>query len=62
MGCGNLRYAAYLRVPLTSIDHSTDRMGELAGELAVALSENSKVEARTVLIEPRLVVRESSGG
>ena len=62
VGCGNLRYAEYLRVPLTSVDHSTVRMGELAGELAVALSEDAKAEARTILIEPRLVVRASSGG
>ena len=37
-GCGNLRYAEYLKVPLTSVDQSIERMGEAAARRALALS------------------------
>jgi LacI family transcriptional regulator len=63
VGCGNLRYAPYLRVPLTSIDHSTERMGELAAGFAIELARRESANrnrAETTLIEPRLIVRQSS--
>ena len=60
VGCGNLRYAQYLKVPLTSIDHRTEQMGMSAGELALELARTPKQAPRTVLLEPRLVVRASS--
>ena len=60
VGCGNLRYAEYLKVPLTSIDHSTDRMGAAAAKLATQLAESPKTAPQTLLLEPKLVVRRSS--
>jgi LacI family transcriptional regulator len=60
VGCGNLRYANYLKVPLTSIDHSTDHMGVLAGQMALDLARRVAKKPRTVLLEPKLVVRQSS--
>jgi len=60
VGCGNMRYARYLRTPLTSIDHGTDRLGQQAARMAVALSEKQSLPETTILLEPTLVVRESS--
>ncbi|SNT38666.1 transcriptional regulator, LacI family [Granulicella rosea] len=60
VGCGNLRYAEYLKIPLTSIDHATDKMGEVAAKLALELAADPKQTPQTVLLDPRLVVRQSS--
>ncbi len=60
VGCGNLRYAEYLKIPLTSIDHATDKMGELAAKLALELAADSKQAPQTLLLDPKLVVRQSS--
>jgi len=60
IGCGNLRYAKYLRVPLSSIDHGTAELGRLAGELAMELSAKPEQEPQSVLAPSTLVVRESS--
>ncbi|MDQ2840947.1 MAG: LacI family transcriptional regulator [Acidobacteriota bacterium] len=61
VGCGNVRYGAALRVPLTTVDQGSDSLGECAAKLALSLiqSKNS-VSPKQVLIEPKLVVRESS--
>ena len=61
VGCGNLRYAPHLRKPLTSIDQSTQQLGERAGEVALELAENPPMEPKRILIEPKLVVRQSTG-
>ena len=37
IGCGNVDYASLLRVPLSSVDQETEKMGELAAALALAL-------------------------
>ena len=60
VGCGNFRYADYLRVPLSSIDHGTAELGWIAGEMALKLSEKAGQTSRSVLVEPKLVVRRSS--
>jgi LacI family transcriptional regulator len=60
VGCGNLRYAEYLKVPLTSIDHETDRMGEIAAKLAMDLVKTPTQLPQTILLEPKLIVRQSS--
>jgi LacI family transcriptional regulator len=60
VGCGNLRYAEYLKVPLTSIDHSTQQMGEVAARLVLELANHPTQSPRVTLIEPRLVIRSSS--
>lgn len=62
VGTGNLRYAKYLRVPLTSVDQQPEILGRRAGELALEVMENPDMPSRTVLLTPRLVVRQSSGG
>jgi LacI family transcriptional regulator len=60
VGCGNLRYAEYLKVPLTSIDHQTEQMGAIAAEMALKLANNPKQTPEKVQLEPKLVVRRSS--
>ncbi len=64
VGAGNLRYAKYLRTPLTSIDQQPDVLGLRAGELALKLAEQPDLPPKSILLEPRLIVREStvSGG
>lgn len=60
VGCGNLRYAEYLKVPLSSIDHSTQQMGEVAAKLVLELANHPTQPSRVTLIEPRLIIRTSS--
>ena len=60
VGCGNLRYAEYLKVPLTSIDHSTQHMGEIAAKLAIELATTPGLAPKSVRLVPNLIVRESS--
>jgi len=60
IGCGNFRYADYLRVPLSSIDQGTAELGRIAGELALNLSAKPEQEPRSILVPPTLVVRDST--
>jgi LacI family transcriptional regulator len=62
VGTGNLRYAKYLRVPLTSIDQQPEVLGSGAGELALELMANPNLPSRSVLLSPRLVIRQSTLG
>jgi LacI family transcriptional regulator len=62
IGCGNFRYADYLKVPLSSIDHGTTELGRIAGEFALDLSTNPEQPPKSVLLEPTLVVRRSTAG
>lgn len=62
VGCGNLRYANYLRVPLSSVDHQTAELGRVAGEFALELSASPKQELRSILVPSFLVARESTIG
>lgn len=61
IGCGNLRYARYLRIPLSSIDQNSEQLGTRAGELALELANNATLPAKSVLLEPKLVARQSTG-
>jgi LacI family transcriptional regulator len=60
IGCGNFRYADYLRVPLSSIDQSTRELGVAAGKMALELVEQPDQPPRSVVVETKLVVRGSS--
>ena len=60
VGCGNVGYSEYLRHPLTSIDQSIPEQGRVAGALALGLDGQIDQPARTVLLKPRLIVREST--
>jgi LacI family transcriptional regulator len=61
VGCGNLHFDDLLRVPLSSIDQQSHRMGERAALLALDLIKSKEQErGRRILIKPTLVVRASS--
>lgn len=62
VGCGNVRYADFLRVPLTSVDQNSVSIGERAAELALSLIDAKKpARPKSVILEPNLIVRQSSG-
>ena len=61
VGCGNLLYADFLRVPLSSIDQSSQAIGDRSAALALALIEaKTPPPAESVLVTPKLVPRASS--
>ena len=62
VGCGNLRYANYLRVPLSSIDHGTSELGRVAAELALELSDKPEQEPKSIFVPSTLVARHSTLG
>jgi LacI family transcriptional regulator len=62
IGCGNLRYAPYLRVPLSSIDHGTTELGRIAGEFALDLSARPEQDPKSIFVPSTLIVRESTIG
>ncbi len=65
-GAGNVRHTDLFRVPLTTVDQASDAIGRevaaLALELAASAQRKRKVAPRRILLEPKLIVRESSGG
>jgi LacI family transcriptional regulator len=61
VGCGNVRYSDFLRVPLTSIDQDSSAIGKHAAELALSLvGAKGPSDPRTELVTPRLIVRAST--
>jgi LacI family transcriptional regulator len=61
IGSGNVRYAKFLRVPLSTVDQQSEEIGERAAKLALKLIETkSQGKAITILLTPKLLVRESS--
>jgi LacI family transcriptional regulator len=61
VGCGNLLYNKFLKIPLSSVDQQTAAIGLKAGTLALQLIEaEGPVPPQRILLEPKLVVREST--
>jgi LacI family transcriptional regulator len=61
IGCGNLNYNDWLRVPLSSIDQHSALIGKNAGELVLSLIESKQnVRPRSQILAPVLVVRSST--
>lgn len=60
VGCGNVRYSNYLRVPLTSVDQSTSLLGKYAGSLVLELIGGNSGTPKKIRVEPILVIRASS--
>jgi LacI family transcriptional regulator, galactose operon repressor len=61
VGCGSFHYSDKLRVPLSSIDQKPKLMGESAAKMVYSiLAKPSTTRLRSVVLEPELVVRESS--
>lgn len=63
IGCGNLRLASYLEVPLSSIDQGAAEIGEQAARLTTALlGDDAPVRLQTVRVQPRVIARASTTG
>jgi LacI family transcriptional regulator len=61
MGCGNVKYSDCLRVPLTTIDQDCEAIGERAARLALKLLDSKTLpRPKTIILKPRLVVRDST--
>ena len=62
VGCGDVHYARFLRVPLTSVAQQPQVIGTKAGELALAALGRRPPPPTTVLLAPTLQVRQSTAG
>jgi len=61
VGAGNVRYSEMLGVPLTTVDQGVVEIGTRAAQILLERIEaKTKSRPTTVLITPKLVVRESS--
>lgn len=60
IGVGNHRYGQFLRVPLSTVDQQRSQIGRLAAELLLASMEKKRARPKSILTEPKLVVRDSS--
>jgi LacI family transcriptional regulator len=60
IGVGNVHYSDQLRVPLSTVDQSSALVGRNAAELLLRLIEKRVKGTRTILLPPRLIVRDSS--
>jgi LacI family transcriptional regulator len=61
VGCGNLLYNKFLKIPLSSVDQQTAAIGQKAGTLALQLIEaDAPVPPQRILLEPKLVIRDST--
>lgn len=61
IGCGNLHYDDSLRVPLSSIDQHSWRIGEQAARITLRiLKSKAALRPEAVVLQPELVVRAST--
>jgi LacI family transcriptional regulator len=60
MGCGNVAYAGFMRVPLTSGDRQSQKIGEASARLALDLLEKNPRRPKRVVLRPELVKPEST--
>jgi LacI family transcriptional regulator len=61
IGVGNVHYSDLLRVPLSTIDQSSTTIGQQAADMLIkSIGSKRKRPAKTVLIDPILVPREST--
>jgi DNA-binding LacI/PurR family transcriptional regulator len=61
VGCGNLSYSDFLRVPLSLVDQGSKLIGKHAAALALKLAHNkAPMRPKSELLPPHIVVRASS--
>ncbi len=60
-GAGNVHYSDLLAVPLTTVDQGTFEIGKRAADLLLErIASKHKLRPKKILIEPRLVMRQST--
>jgi DNA-binding LacI/PurR family transcriptional regulator len=59
-GYGDILLAEYAQPPLTTIHRPTYAFGQQAGQMLIARLNGEKVEHKRVIVEPSLVIRQSS--
>jgi LacI family transcriptional regulator len=63
IGSGNLYCDQFLRVSLSTVDQRSTMLGQRAAELAIRLVEGAhSIRPKAILLEPQLIVRESTVG
>jgi LacI family transcriptional regulator len=63
IGAGNVHYSDLLRVPLSTVDQSSTSIGTQAADILVkSIGAKRRKPPTTIVIEPKLIVRESTGG
>jgi LacI family transcriptional regulator len=61
VGCGNVSYSSFLRVPLTSVDQASAAIGKRAAALALKLAKSkTPPKFRREFVSPHIEVRASS--
>ena len=61
IGCGNLHYDSALRAPLSSVDQHSQMIGERAAKILLQTIESKvRPHARSVILDPSLVIRSST--
>lgn len=61
VGCGNLSYSDFLRVPLSSVDQNSKKIAKVAASMALKLAHAKTAQrAKSELITPQMAVRASS--
>jgi len=60
VGCGNVAYADFLRIPLTSVDQHSEEIGRRAAKLALSVLENAPKRMKQIVLAPKLVERAST--
>jgi LacI family transcriptional regulator len=62
IGCDSVKHSDFSRAPLTKIDQSSEEIGERAAKLALGpLESETSPEPQTILLEPKLLPRDSTG-
>ncbi len=61
VGCGNLHYDSFLRVPLSSVDQNTRQIGERTAQIILNILDSKvALQPMSTILEPSLVARASS--
>lgn len=61
IGCGNLHYDPFLRVPLSSVDQNNCQTGEQTAKILLSILDSKvPMQPKSIILEPSLVARASS--
>jgi LacI family repressor for deo operon, udp, cdd, tsx, nupC, and nupG len=61
VGFDDLKFAPFLRVPLTSVHQPLEEMGATAVALLLGELKNKRNRTRTITLDAELIIRESCG-